>query len=398
MFKYLIIAVTILASSCGGQNRNERYPNVAYLTAKKVFVDGSKIPIYIGGYGSSIIFNSTDNYFYLLTDRGPNIDGVLPETKVFPIPDFAPKIGKFKLERDSLILVEDIVLKDYNGKPFSGLPNKSGDGVTGETAYNLKGDVINNVGRGIDPEGLAISADGSFWVSDEYAPFIMQFDRNGNLLKELSPSKGLPEYYSLRRPNRGMEGLTMSKDGEKIFGIMQSPLYFPNESTKNNSVNNRILEINIKTGDIKEYLYQMEHPKNVVSEICFVDKNKMLVLERDAKFPNNGKGFKRIYEVSIEDASNIHNVQIETLTNQNLKEIGIKSVSKHLLVDILKEIPNYTHDKPEGISLIGDSILCISNDDDFRVTSYRNSDMAAKINHNNQLDKNNVYFIRLKNR
>ena len=394
-----IVLLVLLSATVAGckqpTSSSVKFPLFATVPAEIIQVEGRSDAVYLGGYGSSMVYNPMDSCFYLLTDRGPNVDGLSAESKVFPITDYTPTIGRFRLKGDSLVLLEKILLKDSLGRNFTGLPNSEGDGVTGEVAYNLSGEVINNQSRGIDSEGLTIAPDGTFWVSDEYAPFLMQFDRNGVLLRELTPSIDLPAYYAKRRPNRGMEGLTISKDGRKLFGIMQSPLYMPDKSTKDISVNNRIIEINLQNGSTREFIYMMENPLNVVSEICLVNDTSMLVLERDGKFPQDGKGFKKVYKIGIKNATDISGKEVEMLSAQELSKQNITPVSKELFVDIIAAIPGYRHDKPEGISLIGDSILCVVNDDDFGINATTDGKYIPKVDANGLLDRNTVYFVRV---
>jgi len=57
------------------------------------------------GFGSSIApVPGVANEFYGLTDRGPNVDGP-GGSKVFPLPDFNPKIGHFKIENGAAQLI-----------------------------------------------------------------------------------------------------------------------------------------------------------------------------------------------------------------------------------------------------------------------------------------------------
>ena len=393
------LSALLLATAVGcsvPKKENSAYPEFASVAAKTIYLNEHETPIYIGGYGSSMVYNSVDSCFYLLADRGPNVDGTTPESKVFPILDYAPTIGKFRLVGDSLFLIRSIVLKDEMRNNLTGLPNSEGDGVTGEVAYNINGDVIKNHTLGLDTEGLAIAPDGTFWVSDEYAPFVLQFSSNGVLLQKFSPSNGLPDYYAKRRPNRGMEGLTISKDGTKLYGIMQSPLYYPSKETKDNSVNVRILEIELASKSTREFIYQIESPKNIVSEISYVNDSTLLVLERDSKFPKDGKGFKKVYSISINGAADVSNCEMELLTNEELANQNLIPVQKSLLVDLLVAIPGYRHDKPEGITLIGDSILCVVNDDDFGINATSDGKYEPKVDANGNLDKNVVYFIPIK--
>ncbi len=381
----------------------------ASVQAQVITVSDSETPIYIGGYGSSMAYNEKDSCFYLLTDRGPNVDGATSESKVFPMPNFVPHIGKFRLLDGELVLVEKIELKEANGTSFSGIPNAKGDGATYETAYNLKGEVIaNNNRRGIDPEGLALASDGTFWVSEEYGPYILHFDVKGTLIEEFSPFNGvLPQHYAKRRPNRGMEGLTINADGSMLFGIMQSPLYYPSKEAKDKSQLVRIVGINLTTKKISEYLYPLSDVRNVVSEIEAIDDSTFLVLERDGNFPINGKGCKLIYKINLSKASNVanDNRSFEIMSTKALAENNIHPVSKELFCDILAAIPNYPHDKPEGIALINrkkGSVsvveLCIVNDDDFGITSPERPDgsIVPKLSPNGLLDKNKMYFIPIK--
>lgn len=392
-----IILGVVLLYSCTSLPVKKSYPAMAFVASEIIKIDGHD-PVIIGGYGSSMVYNPADSCFYLLTDRGPNVDGATTESKVFVVPGYSPTIGRFRLKNDSLLLVEKIVLRGADGIPFTGLPNTEGDGKTGEVAYDVNGNILTNDKRGLDTEGLTIAPDGTFWVSDEYAPFVMQFDRRGKLLKELSPfNGGLPAHYAFRRPNRGMEGLTINHTGEKLWGIMQSPLYYPDASTKDQAVNNRIIEIDLLNDTISEYIYQLEHPKNVVSEICFVSDSILYVLERDGKFPENGKGFKRIYSVNIAKATNIGNQVIESSGDEELCRKNIRPVQKMLVCDIMQILPTYPHDKPEGITLLGDSILCVVNDDDFgiNVPSKADGNYISKTTSNGMPDRNIVYFIRI---
>ncbi|MGL4851798.1 MAG: esterase-like activity of phytase family protein [Phocaeicola sp.] len=393
------IATLFMASAVGcssSQSEKVNYPTFASVAAETIYLAGNDTPIYWGGYGSSMVYHEVDSSFYLLTDRGPNVDGLTPESKVFPLLNYAPTIGQFRLVDDSLILVKTITLKNEAGQNLTGLPNSEGDGVSGEVAYTMDGEILTNPTLGLDSEGLAVAPDGTFWVSDEYAPFVMQFDPNGLLLQLFSPGNGLPDYYAKRRPNRGMEGLTLSKDGTRLYGIMQSPLYYPDKSTKDQSVNVRILEITLATGRSKEFIYQIDSPKNMVSEITFVNDSTLLVMERDSKFPKEGKGFKRVFSIDINGATDVSNLAIELLTHEELASQQIQPTKKTLFVDLLVAIPGYRHDKPEGITLIGDSILCVVNDDDFGIDATSDGKYEPKVDAEGNLDQNVVYFINLK--
>ena len=68
----------------------------------------------------------------------------------------------------------------------------------------------------------------TFWISDEYGPFITHFDARGRQIGRLSPLDGsLPPELANRIGNRGLEGLTITPDGSTLVAIMQSALHQP---------------------------------------------------------------------------------------------------------------------------------------------------------------------------
>jgi hypothetical protein len=103
---------------------------------------------------------------------------------------------------------------------FSGLVNSVAP--TGEQIETLKGIKLAKDPDGYDPEGLVALPDGSFWVSDEYGPFVTHFTAQGREISRLSPYKtgpeALPAELKNRVPNRGMEGLTITPDGHTRSG------------------------------------------------------------------------------------------------------------------------------------------------------------------------------------
>lgn len=395
---FSLLTLSLVAFSClsesttspENQIKTSSYP----IEYEQVSLKADGDPIFMGGYGSSMAYCAVDSTFYLLTDRGPNVNGPTDESKYFLFEDFSPNIGKFKLVDGKMQLIEKIILCDEDGLPFVGLPNRKGDGVTGEVAYDYDGNIVLTDRIGLDTEGLALSPDGTFWVSDEYAPYIIHFDASGRAIRKLTPSNGLPSHFAERRPNRGMEGLTLSSDGTKLYGIMQSPLYLPDNSTKNFSRNIRILELEIETGLTREFIYQLESPLLAVSEITFVNDSTLLVLERDGKFPtpeNNSQ--KHLYQINIAQATDVSNMIIELKDDLWLSENGVKPVTKSLKVDLVKAIPDYSHDKIEGVAIISESKIAIVNDDDFGVDQAEGSTYKSKLNAKGEIDHGEIHIL-----
>ncbi|GAB3034550.1 esterase-like activity of phytase family protein [Spirosoma pulveris] len=385
-----------------------------------ILADVNGVNVYNGGFGSAIVADPNDpGAFYMLTDRGPNIDGTTANSKVFAKPDFTPQIGKFRVKNGLMTLEKIIELKNSAGGKLNGLPNPANSGGTGETALDINGNNLGTSVDGIDSEGLAVASDGTFWVSDEYGPHIVHFDANGQTIERINPfgsgtgGRKIPLVLATRRPNRGMEGLTLTPDGKTLVGIMQYPLYNPSSAAVSGSLVTRILTFDVATGATKQFVYLIERSNlQAVSEIAAVTNTTFLVLERDGEYgtdANKSTLFKRVYKIDLTGATDISDPAngangklyggktVEELkTAAMLQTNGIVPVSKTLVLDLATETnPVYPHDKAEGIALISPTLLALSNDDDFGVTG--TGTYTAKIlPATNTIDKNRVYFITLK--
>ena len=384
-----------------------------------------KLEIRGGGYGSDAAAHPTNTkQFYALTDRGPNadFDGIAGKGKQFLVPNYTPSIGLFELQADSKIIkVKEIILKDKNGNPISGLPNPKAFGGTNEVPYDVHGqpmtvnpqlpfDAVSNPIKtdinGLDPEGLAALQDGSFWVSDEYGPHLVHYDGNGveierinafandernNVMVEGKPIL-LPTEFTKRRANRGMEALTITPDQTTLVGIIESSMDNPDKSGRLSSLV-RMVTINLVSGQIAQYLYRLDNAAHVTSGIVALNDHEFYLIEHDRKFPLQDKSAQKlIYKIDIAHATDIETIlndgsvrQDETVgliingqtleqliaadeeNWQTLENTNITPVIKTLVVDVLASL-KYPHDKLEGLWLRQDGSLGLLNDDDFAMT------------------------------
>ena len=410
---------------------DNQYVNAAY--------PDRQLEIRNGGFGSDAAAHPTNpKQFYVLTDRGPNADfvGSAGAGKRFLLPDYTPRIGLFELQDNGQIIkIKEILLKDANGRPITGLPNPKAFGGTHEIPYDAQGNVmtvhpdlpfdeitnpINNDINGLDPEGLAALNDGSFWVSDEYGPHLVHYDADGVEIGRINPfandarnnvmsnvmSNGkpllLPTEFINRRANRGMESLTITPDQSTLVGVMESSMDNPDKSGRGSSLT-RIIAINVLTGQISQYLYRLNSAQHVISGITAINEHEFYVIEHDRKFPMQDKSAqKHIYKMDLNAATDItmigetsqNNYQLkqeltvgltingETLDQfiskdednwQVLEKLNIKPISKTLIVDVLKSV-EYPHDKLEGLWLRQDGSLGLLNDDDFAITDVTMAD------------------------
>jgi hypothetical protein len=223
----------------------------------------------------------------------------------------------------------------------------------------------------LDPEGVRVSPNRTFYISDEYGPYVFEFDRDGYLIRRLpvpprflisTPSGDVDdagnslELYpdhntSGRQANRGMEGLAITPDGRFLVGIMQNALI--QDNGLNNSVppgrvglNNRILRINVETGHTEEFVYVMDaiNQGRGVNEMLAINDHEFLVLERDNRTfvptpPAEAAepALKRIYKIDLSKPglTDVSGVASLPAAGTALAGQGIVPVDKTLFLDLL---------------------------------------------------------------
>ncbi|MEO8637099.1 MAG: esterase-like activity of phytase family protein [Gemmatimonadales bacterium] len=364
---------------------------------------------YNGGYGSSLAIRGRD--VYLLTDRGPNFDTPDASQKGFVVPAFTPQIGVFRLKGAVLQKTGAILLSDASGKPLTGLPNPAGPGSTGETPVAVGGKPLSTDPNGVDTEGLVALADGTFWVSEEYGPHLLHVDAKGKTLERRNPfNGGLPVVFAKRRSGRAMEGLAWVESTRTLVGIMQSPLDNPKAAGRA-STSVRIVAVDLQGKTTRQYLYPLDKPGYIVSEIVALSPTRFLVLELDTNWPRDPKtpsAQKRIFLVDLAAATDVSDPAdgtegrtvdgktLEALTPAELTAAGILVASKTTLVDLLDPALGYDHNKAEGLAVIDARTIAVVNDDDFGIDSDGKTGYLAKQNPvTGQVDRNVVFYLRL---
>jgi hypothetical protein len=354
------------------------------------------------GFGSAVApVPGHRDEVYGLTDRGPNVDG--PNgTKIEPYPGFTPAIGRFRLRDGRAELVQRIPLRAKDGTPYNGQVDPQAS--TGETITDLAGQVLPPSPYGYDSEGLVALKDGTFWVSDEYGPFITHVDRRGRAISRLSPFDGsLPRELALRTPNRGMEGLTITPDGTTLVGIMQSALTQADAGKPKSVAATRIVTVDLRTKQTHEYAYVLDDPASTgtaVSEIAALSATRFVVDERDGDFGPGAE--KKLWEVDLSRATDVGprtttgtydpttgvrlgGKSLEAVagtgdaaaTTTALTAAGVTPVTKKLYLDLgaLTEAVAaggtfFEHDKIEGVAVLdGGRRLIVSNDSDFGISA-----------------------------
>lgn len=210
------------------------------------------------------------------------------------------------------------------------------DGVIGFPIVNEDTPERLLTGGDLDIESVQRTPDGTFWIGEEFGPFILHFDADGVLLDTpIEPSFGMsPQnpHLETRTPRSqrsgGFEGMALSPDGTTLYPIVENSF-----SDDGDKYRRFIYEVDIETGDYTGNSWQLrtEAPDNLIGDAQMIDEHRMIIIERD-NFGGIAAAHKRLYIIDL-DETDINGF-----------------VTKHLVVDLL-EIANpddIVADQPAG--------------------------------------------------
>ncbi|KAL2161873.1 hypothetical protein VTH06DRAFT_7657 [Thermothelomyces fergusii] len=367
-------------------------------------------------YGDTISFGSsmaiknwrrTGNRYrgtmYGLPDRGWNTNGTqntVPRVHVFEL-SFTETEATVSQPSGPNIEFEyqrTILLRGPDGQPMTGLdPDFTGGltypGFPAMPAATYPGDGFGGPGPGgkrisLDTEGLVVEEDGSFWISDEYGPFLYRFDENGRMTAAVQPPDALlpirngkvsfnsntPPIYNGsqvpspedpdhgRQNNQGFEGLTISADGKTLWAMLQSAAEQDGGVSSSQRRNTRLLKYALRRADKKkkkkegrkgggdveiayeaEYVVPLPTYENgkgktrvaAQSEIHYVSDGQLLVLARDS---DAGRGrddplsrYRHVDVVDISLATNIAGPRFDDIRDGNITVGGTADPSDDLV-------------------------------------------------------------------
>jgi len=352
---------------------------------------------------------------YVLTDRGVNIkckdseeitgEKICDSGKIFPFPSFTPSIVKLKVDAaaNTATVQEVIALKDKSGKNISGISNPLSNFA--EEAYDIHGNPMQKDANGLDSEAMVKLSDGSFWLSDEYAPSLVHANAKGKIIKRLVPAgledelsaatykvEGkLPAILAKRHANRGIESIAVSEDEKYLFFAMQSPLDNPDYADTNKV---RLYKMEIENPqNIQEYLYELDAPgsflkdnesktrkqKDVkVSEMVAIEGDKLLVLERISKTT-------KLYKIDLSVESALDAKYLDASQTPTLEEeTSLNPIAKHKIFDT--DLEEGYAKKLEGVAYLGNNQFFMINDNDFGIEGDDTSAYVSEIDVNGSVD------------
>ena len=392
----------------------------------------------LGGFGSGMALvpgsrhqanGSITARLAMLPDRGWNTQGTTDYRARLHFFNFtlAPTDGAPGHETGlKLAYDKSILLRDANGDVTTGLdPERMRPAAKGLPDLPLAA----NGHISLDDEAVALSADGTIWVGDEYGPYIYLFDANGKMIAAIRPPeaiipmrqgkenfsagekiKGQPQ--SGRQNNQGFEGVSLAPGDKYLFAMTQSALMqdLDPQNVKATRRNARLLEYDISAAPrlIHEYVVALpiyaDGKKQAVaaqSEMLAINDHELLLLCRDSGGGFTGKrdasAYRVINRIDINDATDIagkFDGPGESIALLGKLKPGIRPARLTALLDMndnaqLRRFglhngpPNDSHDlyeKWESMALLpaaapGEYFLFVGSDNDF-IT--QNGMMAGK--------------------
>lgn len=326
----------------------------------------------LGGLGSGIAWSGRADRYVMISDRGAG-DGAVSYRCRFH--EVAVRINPDQPQPVTWEVVKTTLLSGPDREPLIGLASALSEGTPGQP-------------KRFDPEAIRITRENHVLITDEYGPSLIEFDLDGNWVKDWKLPEGFqvarpggppemelpPHNTSGRQANRGAEGFAITPDGQTLVILMQGPLIQDGALDANGKRRGkvvRLVTIDRTTGQTAQYAYVLESAAFGLNEIEALSNQEFLVIERDSK---GGKkaAFKRIARIDIAAATPINS---QTVFSDGELPDSIRPVEKSWLIDLLdpswglagEDFP----EKTEGLALgpmlsDGHRSLLITSDNDFQ--------------------------------
>ncbi|GIF12787.1 esterase-like activity of phytase family protein [Actinoplanes teichomyceticus] len=227
-------------------------------------------------------------------------------------------------------------------------------------------------GADFDVESIVKAADGTFWIGDEFGPYLLHFDRGGRLLTAPIPLDGVVAPETAARTgvpattgsSKGFEGLASSPGGRYVYGLLEGTV------TGDTPGQLRLNEFDTRaqryTG--KRYRYRLESATNAIGDAIAVDRDRFLIIERDG-----GQGatavFKRLYLADKRDRDR------DGLLDKTLL-VDLMNIANPKRLGGFGTTFTFPFQTIEDVVILDDTHLAVLNDNNFPFSSGRTAGRA----------------------
>lgn len=177
-------------------------------------------------------------------------------------------------------------------------------------------------GSDFDVESIVRARDGSYWIGDEFGPWLLHFDRAGRLLTAPVP---LPDVRAPENPagnpnlggSKGFEGMAHSPDGRYLYPLLEGTV------TGDTPGDLRMYEFDVRAGAYtgKRWTYRLDAPAHAIGDAIPVDARRFLIIERDNN-QGDAAAVKRIYLAERRGTTLRKTLLVDLLNIANPKRLG----------------------------------------------------------------------------
>jgi hypothetical protein len=222
-------------------------------------------------------------------------------------------------------------------------------------------------GADFDVESIVRNPDGTYWIGDEFGPFLLHFSATGTLLEApiTLPGVQAPEnpFLDGAQPNlassKGFEGMARAVDGRHLYPLLEGTVAGdPAGALRMNE-----FDVRERAYTGRRWVYRLEAPGDSIGDMIAVDRDRFLVIERDNEQGDAAK-LKRIYLIDIRDRD--HDGKVDKTQVADLLDLADPKGLGGFPATF-----RFPFQTIEDVAILDDTTLAVLNDNNFPFSSGR---------------------------
>jgi hypothetical protein len=228
-------------------------------------------------------------------------------------------------------------------------------------------------GADADPEALVTMSDDTFWIGDEFGPWLLHFSTDGELLNapvELPDNVRSPAHPLVLAAadtakidrSRGIEAMDLAGDNRTLVVMLEGTV------TGDAAKTLRVLRYDTQGGKWLPgtLIYELDSDAVAVSDLSRIEGNRYVVIERDELEGDAAKA-KRVYSIDLDRPANGKALAKKLVID--LLAIGnSRGIAENLPAGTPFRFPYHT---PESIQVLDRKHVVIVNDNNYPDTGGR---------------------------
>lgn len=158
-------------------------------------------------------------------------------------------------------------------------------------------------GADLDTESVRLDKNGHYWFGDEFGPFLVKTDAQGQVLRAAIP---LPGVQAPQNPflgsgtanlaaSGGFEGMAVNAAGDTLYTLLEKTV--AGDGAKLLRINAFDIDAEAYTG--QQWLYPLEADGVAIGDMTAVNAHQFLVIERNNATGSSGVPFKKVYLIDL---------------------------------------------------------------------------------------------------